>query len=281
MKKIILIVSLMLAPFAFANLAEARPNNENTQVSQQTVKKKKKQTKKKPVKKVQQVKAQRPTNQLATTNTVLNNDTNDESVAQYWVRERERQERERQQQAVQQQVVASSLGLKKENTTKKKPTTLEVRNNCFWFVCNEEVIKPVYVEAKKWEGKNARNHRRELKNLMAAGNNNQPVDPVRIPWCAGFVNAILARSGYETSGSLMARSFLQYGIITKEPEIGDIVVTKRGSNQLAGHVGFFEGYEWFEGVKYIKVYGGNTAKSVQVGYFPVNQILGYRRPVLA
>ena len=116
---------------------------------------------------------------------------------------------------------------------------------------------------------------------MAAGNNNTPVDPVRIPWCAGFVNAILARSGYETSGSLMARSFLNYGVVTKEPEIGDIVVTKRGSNQMAGHVGFFEGYEWFEGVKYIKVYGGNTAKSVQVGYFPVNKILGYRKPVAA
>ena len=50
---------------------------------------------------------------------------------------------------------------------------------------------------------------------------------------------------------------------------------------MAGHVGFFEGYEWFEGVKYIKVYGGNTAKSVQVGYFPANQVLGYRKPVTA
>ena len=113
---------------------------------------------------------------------------------------------------------------------------------------------------------------------MAAGNNNQPVDPVRIPWCAGFVNAILARSGYETTGSLMARSFLTYGVVTKDPEVGDIVVTKRGNSQVAGHVGFFEGYEWYEGVKYIKVYGGNTAKSVQVGYFPANQVLGYRRP---
>jgi uncharacterized protein (TIGR02594 family) len=273
MKKIILIVSLMLAPFALANLAEARPNNENTQVSQQPVKKKKKHTKKKPVKKVQEIKATQPTSQLAFNDLVFH--TNDESASQYWAREHERQERERQQQ------VASSLGLKKQNPVQKKPTTLEVRKNCFWFVCNEEVVKPVYAEAKKWEGKNAKKHRGELKNLMAAGNNNQPVDPVRIPWCAGFVNAILARSGYETTGSLMARSFLHYGIVTKEPEVGDIVVTKRGSNQMAGHVGFFEGYEWFEGVKYIKVYGGNTAKSVQVGYFPVNQILGYRKPVVA
>lgn len=273
MKKIILIVSLMLAPFATANLAEARPNNENTQVSQQPVKKKKKQTKKKPVKKVQEVKATQPASQLAFNDLVFN--SNEESSSQYWAREHARQEAQRQQQ------VASSLGLKKQNPAQKKPTTLEVRKNCFWFVCNEEVVKPVYAEAKKWEGKNAKKHRGELKNLMAAGNNNQPVDPVRIPWCAGFVNAILARSGYETSGSLMARSFLHYGVVTKEPEVGDIVVTKRGNNQMAGHVGFFEGYEWFEGVKYIKVYGGNTAKSVQVGYFPVNKVLGYRKPVVA
>ena len=271
MKKIILIVSLMLAPFALANLAEARPNNENTQVSQQQVKKKK-QAKKKPVKKVQQTQAPRP-------QTIVNDvvfETGEETASQYWARERARAEQQRQQQQV-----ASSLGIKKNERLPKK-TPLEVSKDCFWFICKEEhVAKPVYAEAKKWEGKNAKRNRGELKNLMAAGNNNQPVDPVRIPWCAGFVNAILARSGYETSGSLMARSFLHYGVVTKEPEIGDIVVTKRGSNQMAGHVGFFEGYEWFEGVKYIKVYGGNTAKSVQVGYFPVNKILGYRKPVVA
>ena len=261
----------MLAPFATANLAEARPNNENTQVSQQQVKKKK-QAKKKPVKKVQQTQAPRP-------QTIVNDvvfETSEETSSQYWARERARAEQQRQQQQV-----ASSLGIKKNERLPKK-TPLEVSKDCFWFICKEEHdAKPVYAEAKKWEGKNAKRNRGELKNLMAAGNNNQPVDPVRIPWCAGFVNAILARSGYETSGSLMARSFLHYGVVTKEPEIGDIVVTKRGSNQMAGHVGFFEGYEWFEGVKYIKVYGGNTAKSVQVGYFPVNKILGYRKPVVA
>ena len=262
----------MLAPFATANLAEARPNNENTQVSQQQVKKKK-QAKKKPVKKVQQAQAPRP-------QTIVNDvvfETSEETSSQYWARERARAEQQRQQQQV-----ASSLGISKKNERLPKKTALEVRKDCFWFICKEEhVAKPVYAEAKKWEGKNAKKNRGELKNLMAAGNNNQPVDPVRIPWCAGFVNAILARSGYETTGSLMARSFLHYGVVTKEPEIGDIVVTKRGSNQMAGHVGFFEGYEWFEGVKYIKVYGGNTAKSVQVGYFPVNKILGYRKPVVA
>jgi uncharacterized protein (TIGR02594 family) len=271
MKKTILIVSLMLAPFALANPVQARPNNENTPitVTQQPVKKKKV-VKKKPVKKVQAA-VVAPENNPFLKDRPIFGYSHEESVSQYWAEERARQERERQQQ------VASSLGLKKKETPKKTP--VDVRRDCFWFICNEEkTSKPVYAEAKKWEGKNAKKHRGELKSLMAAGNNNQPVDPVRIPWCAGFVNAILARSGYETTGSLMARSFLNYGVVTKDPEIGDIVVTKRGRSQVAGHVGFFEGYEWYEGVKYIKVYGGNTAKSVQVGYFPANQVLGYRRP---
>ena len=44
----------------------------------------------------------------------------------------------------------------------------------------------------------------------------------------------------------------------------------------AGHVGFFMGYEWFEGVKYVKVLGGNTDHAVQVGYFPASKVVGYR-----
>lgn len=261
MKKVILIVSLMLAPFLFANFAEARPNNQNTQVAQQKVKKKK-QVKKKPVKKVQQVRAQAQRPQVVVNQPVVDNE---ESTAQYWARENERQR-------VQQEQVASSLGVKRKNNNLISKTPLEV---------SKQVSRRAYAEAKRWEGKHASMHRVELKTLMAAGNNNQPVDPVRIPWCAGFVNAMLARSGYETSGSLRARSFLHYGIVTKNPEIGDIVVTTRGRNQMAGHVGFFEGYEWIDGVKYIKVYGGNTAKSVQVGYFHANKVLGYRRPVIA
>jgi uncharacterized protein (TIGR02594 family) len=269
MKKTILIVSLMLAPFALANQVQARPNNENTpiEVTQQPVKKKK------PAKKTQAAKVAPENNPFLKEKPVFGY-SHEESVAQYWAEEKARQEKAQQQQ------VASSLGVGKKNNTLPTKTPLDVRKDCFWFLCkDEQVAKPVYAEAKKWEGKNAKKHRGELKNLMAAGNNNQPVDPVRIPWCAGFVNAILARSGYETTGSLMARSFLQYGVVTKNPEIGDIVVTKRGNNQMAGHVGFFEGYEWYEGVKYIKVYGGNTDKSVQVGYFPAHQVLGYRKPV--
>ena len=72
----------MLAPFATANLAEARPNNENTQVSQQQVKKKK-QAKKKPVKKVQAAKVAPENNPFIRDTRPIFGYTHEESVAQY------------------------------------------------------------------------------------------------------------------------------------------------------------------------------------------------------
>jgi uncharacterized protein (TIGR02594 family) len=126
-------------------------------------------------------------------------------------------------------------------------------------------------------GKDARNDRTELKKLMADGNSGQPVDPVLTPWCAGFMNAVLTRTGWGSTQSLAARSFLNYGAKTKDPDEGDIVVLRRGRDGWSGHVGFFMGYEYYDGTKYVKVLGGNTEKKVDVGYFPVNRVLGYRR----
>lgn len=149
-----------------------------------------------------------------------------------------------------------------------------VAKNCNIFTCGN--TSKVVVEAKKWEGKHARTDRKELANLMKDGNNQKPVDPVRIPWCAGFVNAILARTGHETTESLQARSFLSWGEKTKNPKVGDIVILTRGKSRYTGHVGFFEGYEWDGSALYVKVLGGNQNKSVNVAYFPVTKVLGYR-----
>jgi uncharacterized protein (TIGR02594 family) len=135
-------------------------------------------------------------------------------------------------------------------------------------------------EASRLEGLNTRKNREEIKTyLKASTTHDTPVDPVRTPWCAAFANAVLRRSGYEGTDSLMARSFLSYGIKTKTPKEGDIVVLKRGGSTATGHVGFFNGYEWEGNQLYVKVLGGNQSKSVNVAYFPVNYVLDYRRPV--
>jgi uncharacterized protein (TIGR02594 family) len=147
---------------------------------------------------------------------------------------------------------------------------------CSWFTCFKD--NAVVIEAKAWEGKTAKKDRKELRSLFADGNM-PPIDPVRTPWCAAFANAILSRSGYETTKSLMARSFLTWGVNTKDPKDGDIVVLKRGRGNTFGHVGFFQGYEVVDGVTYVKVLGGNTDHAVQVGYYPVNKVLGYRTAI--
>ena len=154
-------------------------------------------------------------------------------------------------------------------TTKEK--NVQLAKTCNWFTC----AGGVYQQAKQWEGMTASGNRWELKQLFT-DNGVQPIDPTRIPWCAAFANAILRREGYEGTNSLMARSFLSWGHKTIEPKEGDIVVVKRGRGNTYGHVGFFAGYEWYGGVKYVKVFGGNTGHSVQVGYFPAEKVLGYR-----
>ena len=135
-------------------------------------------------------------------------------------------------------------------------------------------------EATKLQGLHARTNREEIKTYLKAGNhNNVPVDPVKTPCFAAFATAVLRRTGYEGTDSLMARSFLSYGLKTKDPQEGDIVVLKRGKGNVTGHVGFFNGYEWEGNQLYVKVLGGNQNKSVTVAYFPVNYVLDYRRPV--
>jgi uncharacterized protein (TIGR02594 family) len=129
--------------------------------------------------------------------------------------------------------------------------------------------------AKQWEGYHAQRNRSELRNLLTKGNQGT-IDPVKIPWCAAFANAILKQTGREGTGSLQARSFLGYGIATKYPREGDIAVFSRGRNRAAGHVGFYMGETIIDGVKYILVLGGNQNKEVNVTHYPASRLLGFR-----
>ena len=93
-------------------------------------------------------------------------------------------------------------------------------------------------------------------------------------WCAAFVNWCLLKAGKTQTGSLAARSFLQYGTPTTKPALGDIVVFWRISpNSAYGHVGFYV----TETKDSILVLGGNQANAVNCRAFPKSQLLGYRR----
>jgi uncharacterized protein (TIGR02594 family) len=267
MRKIIL-AALLAVPFIFTSVAYAEPVNKQT--TEQTVKKP---VKKKKVKKQKEaVKVEDKLNAFlrdcglfgcaSPTYTSFAAPISDENAGAYWAREYEREQIRKKQ-------------IAKAPPAPKQPAKKEKECTGFFTVCDRD--SGPYIEAKRWEGKTATGNRQELKALLAQGNNNIPVDPARIPWCAAFANAILNRQGYETTGSLTARSFLTLNHKTKDPEIGDIVITKRGHSNATGHVGFFEGFEEVDGVKYVKVFGGNTQKAVSTGWFPVNAVLGYRK----
>lgn len=92
-------------------------------------------------------------------------------------------------------------------------------------------------------------------------------------WCAAFINACLVMNNFEQTGKLTARSFLNYGESTKEPQIGDIVVFWRSSrNSWKGHVGFYIS----EDEKHIYCLGGNQSNMVSVAPYLKSQLLGYR-----
>ncbi len=99
------------------------------------------------------------------------------------------------------------------------------------------------------------------------------IDPSVTPWCAAFVNAVLGSQGVQGTGSLMARSFLNFGMATDAPKPGDIVVLSRGGNSVQGHVGFFQGYDENGN---IRVLGGNQGNSVNVSTYSADRVLGFR-----
>lgn len=129
--------------------------------------------------------------------------------------------------------------------------------------------------AAKQLGMNERDQNVALSEYLANGGVN--LDPAVTAWCAAYVNATLAQSGMEGTGSNLARSFLEWGQEVKDPQKGDIAVFSRGDpNGPYGHVGFFDGYNE-DGT--IRVLGGNQggAGEVSIANYGTDRLLGFRR----
>lgn len=62
-----------------------------------------------------------------------------------------------------------------------------------------------------------------------------------VAWCAAFTGAMLARAGMKGTGSLLARSYLDWGTALEAGRVGAVAVLSRGSDPGAGHVGFVVG----------------------------------------
>ena len=121
------------------------------------------------------------------------------------------------------------------------------------------------------EGRGAKNNPQVLAFYKKAYNAGIKADSV--PWCAAFVGACLEDSGYRSTRSLLARSYLNWGKKCK-PKRGAIVVFKRGNSSWQGHVGFVER------VTRTHVYclGGNQRDAVNVSRYPRSKVLGFRWP---
>jgi uncharacterized protein (TIGR02594 family) len=137
-----------------------------------------------------------------------------------------------------------------------------------------------YQVAKLFNGLNEKEHKTIISAFIkkSAGMN---VNPAKTAWCAGFVNAVLGATGREGTGSLAARSFLNYGTPTDRPSQGDIAVFERDNDPTKGHVGFFDGFVMKGGQRYVRVLSGNQRNAVNTSLYPESRLLGFRKPPLA
>jgi len=102
-----------------------------------------------------------------------------------------------------------------------------------------------------------------------------------VPWCSAFVNYIAWLLRLPRSKSLRARSWLDVGYPTNDPQRGfDVVVLARAGSTLdasvrdaPGHVGFYAG----EKDSRVFVLGGNQSDSVSIASFDMDSLLDIRR----
>lgn len=101
--------------------------------------------------------------------------------------------------------------------------------------------------------------------------------PDETPWCAVAVGYVLSKVGLEHTGSMLARSYVDYGKEVNPADVrkGDIVVFKRGNSNWQGHVGFFYGFNK-PGV--YSVLGGNQSNAFNVSDYKIEDLLSIRRP---
>lgn len=99
-------------------------------------------------------------------------------------------------------------------------------------------------------------------------------------WCAIFCNGVLVDSGYPSTKSALARSFMKYGQKLTYPKPGAIVVFPRGKDPLYGHVGIVEKVH---GDGRMTIVNGNVGDMVCRSVRRVSEILpgGIRWPVKA
>jgi uncharacterized protein (TIGR02594 family) len=93
-------------------------------------------------------------------------------------------------------------------------------------------------------------------------------------WCSAAMNYFCKKLGYERSGKLTARSWLNVGDAVTEPELGDVIVLWRvRRDSWEGHVGFYIA----EDDEFYFILGGNQDNSFNITPYLKTRLLGFRR----
>jgi uncharacterized protein (TIGR02594 family) len=97
-----------------------------------------------------------------------------------------------------------------------------------------------------------------------------------VPWCAIFINAMLAKAGVQGSGSAMARSFVSSKNFEKldKPMVGCITVISSSRGPASGHVFFCTA----ENGLFFQALGGNQDDSVNIAMFQKKKLVGHFWP---
>lgn len=128
-----------------------------------------------------------------------------------------------------------------------------------------------FIGEQEIPGKRSSPSIREMFSLCGRGD----ITRDETPWCAAFVGACLALSGWRNTQSLSARSYLRFGKKLSKPLPGAIAVFWRKSRHgPSGHVGFFLSEKGGR----IEILGGNQNDAVSIKTFPKSRLLGYRWP---
>ena len=142
-----------------------------------------------------------------------------------------------------------------------------------WVLCPwlDKAIAELGTAEKPGKGSNSRIlDYRTMAHLAIGG------DDSDVPWCAIFVNAMLAQAGVKTSGTALARSFTHSPdfVMLDEPVVGCISVISSSRGPSSGHVFFYTG----ENGLFFQALGGNQDDSVCIAFFQKKKLVGHYWP---
>ena len=92
------------------------------------------------------------------------------------------------------------------------------------------------------------------------------------PWCSSFMCAAAESTGFKSTKSARAKSWLDYGIPGDGP-VGDIAIFTR---EGGGHVAFVN-KKFTKGDAVVNCLGGNQSNRVKVSDYDSSRLVGFRR----